>query len=101
MQALPGRPLPIGVEVTPDGANVAVVSGSADSATLCLFDEDGEEIRVRLPECVGYVWHGYLPDIGPGTRYGFRVNGGPVKRARRRGIPLAVSHAVWRRHRAF
>ena len=34
MQALPGRPLPIGVEVTPDGANVAVVSGSADSATL-------------------------------------------------------------------
>ena len=71
----PGRPSPLGATWDGAGTNVAVFSEVAESVDLCLFDEDGEEIRVRLPECVGYVWHGYLPDIGPGTRYGFRVNG--------------------------
>ncbi|MBK9739981.1 MAG: glycogen debranching protein GlgX [Actinobacteria bacterium] len=75
MQALPGRPLPIGVEVTPDGANVAVVSGSADSATLCLFDEDGTEDRLLLPERDFGVWHGFVPGVAPGQRYGFRMQG--------------------------
>jgi glycogen operon protein len=42
---------------------------------VCLFDEDGGEERVELPENDGFCWHGYLPDVGPGQRYGFRVHG--------------------------
>ncbi|PWG73318.1 glycogen debranching enzyme, partial [Enterococcus hirae] len=30
---------------------------------------------IPLPEVTGFVWHGYLPDVGPGQRYGFRVHG--------------------------
>jgi isoamylase len=81
----PGRPYPLGATWDGAGTNFSVFSGSAASeggapsegggVDLCLFDEDGAEIRVTLPECVGAVWHGYLPDIGPGTRYGFRVTG--------------------------
>jgi glycogen operon protein len=42
---------------------------------LCLFDADNVETRVILPEVDGFVWHGYLPGVGPGQRYGFRVHG--------------------------
>jgi isoamylase len=42
---------------------------------LCLFDDDGHEERIPLPEVTGYAWHGYFPDVQPGTRYGFRVHG--------------------------
>jgi len=30
---------------------------------------------VDLPEMDGFCWHGYLPNIEPGQRYGFRVHG--------------------------
>ncbi|MGH3658881.1 MAG: glycogen debranching protein GlgX, partial [Micromonosporaceae bacterium] len=33
------------------------------------------ETRVRLPEVDGFVWHGYLPGVGPGQHYGYRVHG--------------------------
>ncbi len=42
---------------------------------LCLFDERGHEERLDLPERTGYVWHGYLPGVGAGQRYGYRVHG--------------------------
>ena len=41
----PGRPYPLGVTLTADGANVAVYSSVADRVTLCLFDTDGTETR--------------------------------------------------------
>jgi glycogen operon protein len=47
----------------------------AERVELCLFDEDGRETRVDLPEMTGFSWHGYLPGVGPGHRYGFRVHG--------------------------
>ena len=28
-----------------------------------------------MPERDGLVWHGYLPRVGPGQRYGYRVRG--------------------------
>jgi glycogen operon protein len=40
-----------------------------------LFGEDGGEMRVELPEVTAFCWHGYLPAVGPGQRYGFRVDG--------------------------
>jgi glycogen operon protein len=42
---------------------------------LCLFDDRGHESRVDLPEATGHVWHGYVPNVGPGQRYGYRVHG--------------------------
>jgi glycogen operon protein len=47
----------------------------AERIELCLFDERGAETRVDLPERTALCWHGYLPDVVPGQRYGFRVHG--------------------------
>ena len=33
------------------------------------------ETRLLLTEVTNYIWHGYVPGIGPGQRYGFRVHG--------------------------
>jgi glycogen operon protein len=61
------------------GTNVSVYSPAAESVELCLFDNDGDhrgkETRITLPEADGFCWHGYLPGVGPGSRYGFRVHG--------------------------
>jgi isoamylase len=70
----PGQPYPLGATFDGVGTNFAVFSEVAECVELCLF-EDGEERRVELPEVSSYVWHGYLPDVGPGARYGFRVYG--------------------------
>ncbi len=35
----------------------------------------GGERRLELPEVTAHVWHGYVPEVGPGQRYGFRVHG--------------------------
>ena len=45
------------------------------ASTSCLFDDDGVETRLALPEHTLGVWHGYVPGVGPGQRYGFRVAG--------------------------
>jgi glycogen operon protein len=47
----------------------------ADRVELCLFDTTGRETRLDLPEREALVWHGYLPRVGPGQHYGFRVHG--------------------------
>ena len=57
------------------GTNVAVYSDLAESIEFCTFDDDGNETRCVLPERTGDVWHGYLPDVQPATRYGLRVHG--------------------------
>jgi isoamylase len=79
----PGEPLPLGVTVAPDGsgANVAVVSTPAHSVELCLFDDHDRERRLPLPDRHGNVWHGFVPGLGAGQRYGFRVHG-PMDPAR-------------------
>jgi glycogen operon protein len=71
----PARPTPWGPRSTGAGTNFAIFSEVADRIELCLFDEDGKESRVDLPERNGLVWHGYLPRVWPGQRYGFRVHG--------------------------
>ena len=75
LRAWPGKPYPLGASWDGAGTNFAVFSEVADQVDLCLFDDADEEIRFRMTENVGYVWHAYLPDAGPGLRYGFRVHG--------------------------
>ena len=74
MRVWPGQPYPLGATFDGVGTNFAVFSEVADCVELCVF-QDGHEHRVELPEVSSFCWHGYLPDVGPGTRYGFRVRG--------------------------
>ncbi len=71
----PGDPYPLGAVWDGVGTNVSVFSSVATQVDLCLFDADGTETLVALPEIDGSCWHGYLPGMAPGTRYGFRVHG--------------------------
>ncbi|MBC8068254.1 MAG: glycogen debranching protein GlgX [Deltaproteobacteria bacterium] len=73
--AWPGESFPLGASYDGAGTNFAVHSEPAERVELCLFDADGGERRIAMPECAGYVWHGYLPGVGPGQRYGYRVHG--------------------------
>jgi glycogen operon protein len=66
---------PLGATHDGAGANFSVYSEVADRIDVCLFDDDGSESRHTLPEVTAFVHHGYLPDIGIGQRYGFRVHG--------------------------
>jgi isoamylase len=70
-----GRPYPLGVTLADGGVNVAVQSEIADAVELCLFDGDGVERRVELPEHTAHVFHGFIPDVQAGQRYGLRVHG--------------------------
>ena len=72
---LPGEPLPLGAHWDGSGTNFSVFSEVATRVYLCLFEEDGRETRIPLPETTAFCWHGYLKGIGPGQRYGFRVDG--------------------------
>ena len=71
----PGNPYPLGAAYDGMGTNFSVFSEAADSVELCLFSEDDTEFRVTLPEMTSFCWHGYVPNVGPGQRYGFRVHG--------------------------
>ncbi|MBW4721205.1 glycogen debranching protein GlgX [Saccharothrix obliqua] len=75
MRPWPGTPYPLGAGYDGVGTNFTLFSEVAEYVELCLFDDDGTETRVRLPEVDGFVHHGYLPGVGPGQRYGFRVHG--------------------------
>jgi glycogen operon protein len=74
---LPGNPYPMGATYDGLGVNFAVFSANAHKIELCIFDEAGrkELARLPLPECTNEVWHGYLPEAGPGLLYGYRAHG--------------------------
>jgi isoamylase len=71
----PGSPYPLGSTFDGGGTNFAIFSEVAERIELCLVHDDGTEERVVLPERNGLIWHGYLPRVGPGQRYGYRVHG--------------------------
>ena len=75
MRIMPGRSYPLGAAYDGAGTNFALFSEVAERVELCLFDGAGNEHHVDLPEATGFVWHGYLPGIDPGQRYGYRVHG--------------------------
>jgi isoamylase len=75
MSMWPGRPYPLGATYDGSGVNFALFSEAAQKVELCLVDEFGAESRHELVEVDGYVWHGYLPNVQPGVRYGYRVHG--------------------------
>ena len=75
MKIWPGTPYPLGATWDGVGTNFSLFSEVADRVDLCLFDDSGNETRVDLPEMTAFIFHGYMPNVGPGQRYGYRVHG--------------------------
>ncbi|WP_412126607.1 glycogen debranching protein GlgX [Streptomyces xinghaiensis] len=76
----PGSPAPLGARFHTGpggvpGTNFALWAGGAEAVDICLFDDDGREVRHPLTELTHEIWHGFLPGVRPGQRYGFRVHG--------------------------
>ena len=71
----PGRYFPLGAYFDGAGVNFSIFSEVAERVDLCLFDEQGTETAVTLPERTAFCWHGYVLGLRPGQRYGFRVHG--------------------------
>jgi isoamylase len=71
----PGQPFPLGPSWDGQGTNFSLFSEHAEKVELCLFDGNDRETRYELTERTAFNWHGYLPGVGPGQRYGFRVHG--------------------------
>ncbi|MGA7989001.1 MAG: glycogen debranching protein GlgX [Candidatus Dormiibacterota bacterium] len=74
--AWPGTDAPLGATWEGSGTNFALFSENAEGVDLVLFDERGAEVATHpLVERTDLVWHGYIDNVGPGQRYGFRVAG--------------------------
>jgi glycogen operon protein len=71
----PGRPYPLGARWDGRGTNFSLFSEHAERVELCLFDSEVYELRIEMREVTAFIWHCYLPGIGPGQRYGYRVHG--------------------------
>jgi glycogen operon protein len=71
-----GSPHPRGATWDGRGTNFALYSAHATKVEVCLFDSTEREVeRIELPEHTDQIWHGYVPDVTPGTVYGYRVYG--------------------------
>ncbi|WP_308297074.1 MULTISPECIES: glycogen debranching protein GlgX [unclassified Streptomyces] len=75
VSAWSGHPYPLGAAFDGQGTNFALFSEVAERVELVLVDDKGRHTAVPLTEVDGFVWHGYLPGVGPGQRYGYRVHG--------------------------
>jgi isoamylase len=78
MKTRPGNPYPLGATWDGGGVNFALFSENAEGVELCLYagaKGHSELDRVTLDEQTDQVWHVYVPGLGPGQRYGFRVHG--------------------------
>jgi isoamylase len=75
MDVWPGHPFPLGPAWDGHGTNFSLFSENATRVELCLFDAEDRETRVEQTEREAFNWHCYIPGIGPGQRYGYRVYG--------------------------
>ena len=71
----PGRNWPLGATWSEESTNFAVYAPDAESVWVCLFDEQDHEVCHELTERSLGIWHGALPGLAPGQRYGFRADG--------------------------
>ncbi len=74
-QMWPGKAFPLGATTSAGGTNFAVFSAVASQVTLCLFDDQQRETQIPLSEVDSFIWHGFVPGVGHGQRYGYRVDG--------------------------
>jgi len=76
-----GRSSPLGATVYPDGVNFSLFSKGCASVELLLFDHADDASPSRTislnPETnlSHHYWHIFVPDVGAGQIYGYRVDG--------------------------
>ncbi|MBV8479385.1 MAG: glycogen debranching protein GlgX, partial [Actinobacteria bacterium] len=75
VQVWPGNPFPLGATWDGEGTNFSLFSENAEKVELCLFDGNDRETSIELTERTAFNWHCYLPGVGPGQRYAYRVHG--------------------------
>ena len=90
MEVWPGQPFPLGPAWDGKGTNFSLFSEHAERVELCLFDDDGREQLIEMLERNAFNWHCYLPGVGPGQRYGYRVHGPYEPEAGRRFNPTKL-----------
>ena len=71
----PGRTWPLGADWDEEATNFAVRAPEGTGVWVCLFDDQDRETRRPLTEVSLGIWHGEVPGVAPGTRYGFRAQG--------------------------
>ncbi len=75
----PGLPYPLGATPYAGGTNFAVIADGVPGVTdvqLCLQDPDDPALTrhtITMDERTYGIWHTFVPDVGPGQVYGFRV----------------------------
>jgi glycogen operon protein len=76
-----GTSFPLGATVFPDGVNFSLFSRDATGVELLLFDRAGDGRPARTIALdpgrnrTYHYWHAFVPGIGAGQLYGFRVAG--------------------------
>jgi isoamylase len=75
MAPRPGRAFPQGATWDGEGTNFSLFSENATRVELCLYGDDGTEQRIDIHDRTSLQWHVYLPGVGPGQRYAYRVDG--------------------------
>ena len=76
-----GRTHPLGATVVPGGVNFCVYSRAATGVELVLFDQEDNDRPTRVISIdlatnrTYHYWHVFVPGVGPGQIYGFRVQG--------------------------
>lgn len=103
-----GRHEPLGALARDGGVNFAVFSEHAQRMELCIFDGAGQRELRRYPLFGPHdgVFHGFLPQVGPGLVYGLRAHGSYAPEAGHRFNPHKllldpyareiVGHFAWR-----
>ncbi len=71
----PGQPFPQGATWDGNGVNFSLFSENAERVELCLIDDDGSERRIDIKDRTAFQYHVWVPGLGPGQRYGYRVHG--------------------------
>ncbi|WP_116813425.1 glycogen debranching protein GlgX [Steroidobacter cummioxidans] len=76
-----GKSAPLGATLVPGGVNFSAYSKHATGVELLLFDGEDDSRAARtisLDPAINrtyHYWHVFVPDVRPGQRYGFRVDG--------------------------
>lgn len=83
----PGYHQSLGATWRPEATNFAVFAPEATSLWVCLFDDEDREVRHQLTEHTLGVWHGAIPGVPVGQRYGFRAEGPWLPESGRRFNP--------------
>ncbi|WP_437919863.1 glycogen debranching protein GlgX [Sphingobacterium sp. LRF_L2] len=73
-----GSPYPLGATYDGNGVNFSIYAENAEGVDLCLFNNTNdptEALKIRIKERTHQIWHVYIPELGPGQLYGYRVYG--------------------------